>query len=187
MRTVNYTPRHRWDERLHLPAGSVEKIVHGSESWRLAQLGRLPLADYWDDVKRQLQLSAADVTQLALDFYSGDQLDFELVSYIRRLKQDGHPIALLSNDSPALLDKLHTLHISDLFEPLVISAFIGVMKPDARAYQITLNKLKCRADEAVFIDDMPANLTGAAAVGLRTIHYTTVASLQAALQPLLAP
>lgn len=54
-----------------------------------------------------------------------------LVGYIRQLKERGHQIALLSNDSPALLGKLQKLEIDGLFDPLIVSAFIGVMKPDA--------------------------------------------------------
>lgn len=47
MRTIDYTPRHKWDDRLGLPHGSVEKVVHGSESWRQAQVGQMELQGYW--------------------------------------------------------------------------------------------------------------------------------------------
>jgi HAD superfamily hydrolase (TIGR01509 family) len=94
-------------------------------------------------------------------------------------------VGLLSNDSSALLDKLRTLEIDDLFDPLVISAVIGVMKPDARAFHVVLDRLKCSAERVIFVDDMPANISGAKAVGIHGIHYTTLPVLQKALEPLL--
>lgn len=185
MKTVDYEPRHRWDRRLELPTGSVEKIVHGCESWRAAQRGQISMESYWQDVAQQLNLSIDDVKQLAEDFYSGDMLDSSLVLFARELRQRGFQVALLSNDGPSLRPKLDRLGIADLFDPLIISAFIGVMKPDARAYQITLEKLGCAPNETLFIDDMPANLQGAQAIGIHSIHYTTTPSLRNALEKLL--
>lgn len=46
MKTVDYSPRHQWDDRLSLPQGSVEKAVHNSDSWTQAQIGKIPLAGY---------------------------------------------------------------------------------------------------------------------------------------------
>jgi epoxide hydrolase-like predicted phosphatase len=181
MKTTDYQPRHQWDHRLGLPPGSVERIVHGSESWRAAQKGQLSMESYWQDVAQQLHLTADEVRQLADDFYSGDSLDSALVQIAKSLRERGLRVALLSNDGPHLRHKLDHLGITDLFDPLVISADIGVMKPDARAYQAVLDLLGCRPDETLFIDDMPANIEGAQAVGMNGIQYTTPASLQTAL------
>lgn len=186
MRTLDYTPRHRWDDRLTLPHGRVEQVVHGSESWKQAQTGSLSVTNYWDDVAKQLQLSQSEIQQLAHDFFSGDVLDQELVGYTRELKAAGYPIALLSNDSPALLEKLHHLQIADLFQPLVISALIGVMKPDPLAYQSVLTQLGYQAKNAIFIDDMPANIAGAEAVGIHAIRYVSFAPFKDELTTLLA-
>ncbi len=185
MRTIDYTPRHRWDEQLGLPLGSVEHVVHGSESWRLAQIGAISPETYWSDVRQQLNLTSEQIRQLAIDFFSGDRLDHALVAYIQQLRAAEHRIALLSNDSPALLDKLHTLEIANLFDPLVISAFIGVMKPDARAYQAVLDRLGIPASQAIFIDDLPRNVAGAQALGITSLHYTTLDRLRRDLDALL--
>lgn len=185
MKTADYQPRHMWDDRLNLPKGSVERVVHGSESWRLAQLGKLSVEAYWSDVATQLHLSSDETHELAQDFYSGDQLDTELVAYARKLRIDGHTIGLLSNESAALLDKLRRLKIDDLFDPLLISALTGVMKPDALAFQIMLDHLQRPANQVIFIDDMPANVNGAASLGIHGIRYSTLPDLLERLQALL--
>jgi putative hydrolase of the HAD superfamily len=185
MKTVDYTPRHTWDDRLGLTHGSVEHIVHGSESWRAAQTGQMSISDYWADVAQQLGLDQNDIATLANDYFSGDELDLELVEYTRHLRAKGHAVALLSNDSFALTDKLSKLGIADLFDPLIISAQIGVMKPDSRAFQTALDRLKRPAEAVIFIDDIPANIEGARKLGIHSIHYTTTMALQTALEPLL--
>lgn len=185
MKTTDHEPRYRWDSHLKLTPGSVERVVHGSESWRLAQTGQITVEAYWSDVAQQLNLSSDNTRQLAHDFYSGDQLDSELVVYAQQLRTDGYPVALLSNDSPALREKLQILGIANLFDPLIISAEIGVMKPNPQAYQSVLEKLGMPAEQTIFVDDMPANIAGAATLGIHALQYTTTNALKTALPPLL--
>lgn len=185
MKTVTQRFRWAWDDRLGLARGTVERVVHGSESWRLAQLGAISVHDYWADMAGQLRLSAQEISELEQDFFKGDQLDLGIVDFIERRKQAGQRTALLSNDSPALHGKLEMLGISTLFDPLIISADIGVMKPDARAYRHVLELLRCTPGQTVFIDDMPANVHGAAGVGMNGIQYTPDLDLERALSPYL--
>lgn len=183
MKTVTQAPRWAWDERLGLDRGAVERAVHNADSWRRAQTGELPLADYWADVAHQLRHPIDDMPKLEEDFYSGDQLDEEIVALIRNRKAAGQKIALLSNDSPALIAKLDRLGIASLFDPLVVSASIGVMKPDPMAYRIVLDRLGHPAADSVFIDDMPANIDGARAVGMIGIRYLAGLDLEQELAP----
>jgi epoxide hydrolase-like predicted phosphatase len=183
MKTVTHAPRWAWDERLGLDRGSVERTVHNMDSWRRAQTGELPLEDYWADVAQQLRHPVDDMPNLEADFYSGDQLDEEIVALIQNRKAAGQKIALLSNDSPALIAKLDRLGIASLFDPLVVSANIGVMKPDPAAYLTVLEHLGHPAADTVFIDDMPANIEGARAIGMIGIRYTPGLNLAQELAP----
>lgn len=185
MKTRTRAPRLGWDDRLGLPHGTVERVVHSSEAWRLAQIGALSMQDYWLDVARQLHISPDLLPTLEADYFSADELDLDLVAWIRAQRAEGRRVALLSNDSPTLRQKLERLGITDLFEPLVISGDIGVMKPDAAAYHIVLERLGLPASQTVFIDDMPANISGAQAVGMGALHYQDGMDLEAALSSFL--
>jgi epoxide hydrolase-like predicted phosphatase len=55
---------------------------------------------------------------------------------------------------------------------MIVSAEVGVMKPDARIYRIALEKLGVAPAEAVLLDDFPKNVEGARAVGMAAIHFT---------------
>ncbi len=185
MKTADRHPRYDWDERLGLPHGNVERIVHGSEIWRKAQIGAISPQDYWADIARQLDIEPETLPELKRDYFSGDQLDSTLIDYIHTLRSRGHTVALLSNDSVELMGKLQELEIANLFDPLVISAYIGVMKPDAGAYRAILKQLSRPPEETVFIDDMLANVAGARALNMHAIHYIDGINFPVALQPFL--
>ncbi|MGQ9887831.1 MAG: HAD family hydrolase [Aggregatilineales bacterium] len=185
VRTVDYTPRHAWDDRLGLPRGSVERVVHGSHAWREAQLGRLTPEQHWAQVAAELGLDAPLLAQFRRDYFSGDQLDADLVALIQALRASGHTVGLLSNDTLDLHQRLRALGIAALFDPLLISARLGAMKPDPAAYRALLAALGRPPDEVIFVDDLPANAAGAQALGIHAVRYTAGMDLCAALALLL--
>lgn len=182
MKTLDYSYRYAWDDRLQLPRGSVERVVHGSTSWRHAQVNQLGIEDYWQDVAQQLRLDDEALSALQADYFKGDSLDTELIHLIRSLKAEGFRVGLLSNDALTLREKLQLLEIIDLFDPLIISAAIGVMKPAPEAYQAVLDLLQLPPEQVLFIDDMPDNITGANAVGMQGILYQPGMNLRQVLE-----
>jgi epoxide hydrolase-like predicted phosphatase len=181
MRTVDYAPRHAWDARLGLAAGQVEAIVHGIEAWNRVQRGEIGEEVYWQAVTGKLGLDESAAARLRGDFYRGDALDESLVSLIRGLRGRRLLVGLLSNNALSLAAELDALGLADLFDARVISAEIGVMKPDPAAYHAILARLDVLPGAALFIDDSPANVTGAAAVGMAAVRFTPGLDLDAAI------
>jgi putative hydrolase of the HAD superfamily len=63
---------------------------------------------------------------------------------------------------------------------MVISAELGVAKPDPAIYRFTLERLGVPAGAAVFVDDMPRNLEAASAVGMRPVVFNgTIRTIEA--------
>jgi epoxide hydrolase-like predicted phosphatase len=172
MRTIDYGPRHHWDDQLGLPHGSVEQAVHGLAAWRQAQLGEISLDMYWHAVGDHLGLTTEQTARLRVDFYSGDKLNNSLCSSIRRWQQKSLKMGLLSNNTLDLAQTLKDNHVDTLFDAIVISAGIRVMKPETRAYTTMLDRLKVAPAEAVMVDDFPANIDGARAVGMAGVMFT---------------
>ena len=54
----------------------------------------------------------------------------------------------------------------------VVSAYEKCVKPEERIYRILLERFSLKAEECVFIDDLPVNLEGAGAVGINGILFT---------------
>lgn len=171
MRTTDYSPRLGWDARLGQPPGSVEAVVHGIPAWQAAQRGEIGEDAYWAAVGEALGLDAGDLAALRDDFYSGDALDAGLAALIDALRGRGVRVGLLSNNGPALADDLQATGMAGRFDASVISCEIGVMKPDPAAYEAILRRLDVRPEQALFIDDSPANVEGARAVGMSAVHF----------------
>ena len=60
------------------------------------------------------------------------------------------------------------------FDGAILSQEVGLLKPDARIYQLALEKYGLDPARTVFVDDILANVDGARAVGLQAIHYQSI-------------
>jgi epoxide hydrolase-like predicted phosphatase len=184
-RTEDYTPRHAWDERLGLPTGSVERAVHHSDIWIQAQLGRITPRAYWNGVAELLYMRKEDIDELRRDYFSGDRLNYRLVALIRDLRAKGYPVALLSNESLQLESRLREYGIHDLFDHVLISALMGMMKPDPTVYRVALQSVRATPHEAVFVDDSLVNVRGAQPLGMHTILFRPELDLKAEITKLI--
>jgi putative hydrolase of the HAD superfamily len=70
------------------------------------------------------------------------------------------------------------------FDALVLSHEIGVRKPRAGFFQHCQELAQCAPEECLFIDDLPANVAGAKALGWQGIVYTGIDDLRARLAAL---
>jgi putative hydrolase of the HAD superfamily len=185
VRTGDPTGRREWEARLGLPSGELVRVVHGSGAWIKAQRGLISPADYWKQVALNLGIPEDDLAQLQHDFFRDDQLDQTLVTLIDDLRQLGYKVGLLSNDTEQLRDKLARLGILTKFDAVVISAEIGVMKPDPDSYLAILTILGVQPAECIFIDDLLANIDGAVYLGIKGIHFQKNLDLRSVLLPML--
>ena len=60
---------------------------------------------------------------------------------------------------------------SQYFDGTVVSALVGICKPDRRIYEYLLFKYGLKAEECIFIDDLPANIEAAKEVGIHGILF----------------
>ena len=184
IRTVDPAPRAQLEQRLGLKPGEAEYIVYNSDQGRRAQLGAITAREQWAWVQRRLQLTDAGLEEFRTAFWAGDRVDHTLLDLIRSLRTD-YQMAIISNAMDDLHDVVARLDpAGDLFEVITGSAYERVMKPDAIIFERTLARLGRAATEAVFIDDMPANVAGARAIGLAAIHFRPGLDLAAELAQL---
>ena len=90
---------------------------------------------------------------------------------VRRLKESGYGLFLLSNASIAQHDYWPLYTVSRYFDGKLISCDVKVVKPSREIYQIFTDKFSLEPDECLFIDDAPANVAGAIACGWQGIVF----------------
>lgn len=96
----------------------------------------------------------------------------ETLSLVRGLKKLGHDRFCLSNMHKASYEYLVANHAFwNLFNGVVISAYVGMVKPDRAIYEHVLDKFGLDANETLLVDDAQANLDGAAQLGIRGILF----------------
>ncbi|MEZ4883252.1 MAG: HAD family phosphatase [Chitinophagales bacterium] len=116
----------------------------------------------------------------------GGLLD-ETVEILEKLKEiPEYRIYALTNWSHETFAFARVLYpFLQLFEGIVVSGEEKVIKPDARIYEILLERFEVKAEEAVFIDDSLKNVKGAEAVGIKGIHFSSPQQLKVDLEKLL--
>lgn len=70
------------------------------------------------------------------------------------------------------------------FDGIVVSGTEKMKKPDARIYNLTLDRYEIIPENAVFIDDKLENVHAATKLGMHGIHFTTDAKLKRNLETL---
>jgi putative hydrolase of the HAD superfamily len=136
-----------------------------------ASVGQAQAEDIWNWIGQELDISAQDLEDLRRDYWSGDAVDYGLIDTIRSFK-NRFTTAMLSNAWPDLRGVIeNTWKFDDAFDLMVISAEVGMVKPDARIYQHILAELQVEPAASIFLDDFIENVEGARAVGMHAIHF----------------
>jgi epoxide hydrolase-like predicted phosphatase len=171
--------RRRLELRMGLEPGTVGRAIWGSKEWELAQIGALSYEEYWKSVGAALGLSSPqEIADFRREYFSADRVDQELVRLIKELRSR-YKIGLLSNAPDKLGVWLENeWGIKHLFDAIVYSADVGMVKPDPRIYQLTLERLAVEPSEALFVDDYSRNIEAALALGMRAILFTSTKALE---------
>ena len=173
VRTEDRSKRERWEHRFGMEPRQLDRLIFGGDAGRKASVGEYSVGEVWEWVRQELDLSQEEVEQLARDFWQGDDLDGDLVAYIRGLRPQ-FQTGLISNAWLELRDLLENhWRIDDAFDDLVISAEVGLAKPDPAIYRLALERLGVEANRAIFVDDFSQNIASAAAIGLHAVHFAS--------------
>jgi putative hydrolase of the HAD superfamily len=109
-----------------------------------------------------------------------------VIEYMRELRGRGYRMAICTNNvrewEPLWRAKLP---VDEIFDVVVDSAFVGTRKPEARIYEITLERLGVGAPAALLLDDIEVNCTAARELGLEAVWFQStdqaISDVEAAL------
>jgi len=104
------------------------------------------------------------------------------VDILSELRSRGVPLYALSNWSretfPFAQKRFEFLQ---WFQAIMLSGEVGLVKPDARIYDLFLKTFAIEPATAVYIDDLKPNVETASDLGMRGILFTDPAALRAEL------
>jgi epoxide hydrolase-like predicted phosphatase len=171
VRMIDDRPRLALAKKIGLPLSRLDDLVFNSESAAQASRGEISVTTHWETVRKALGLQPGDMPGFLQQYWSADDVNWRLLDYIRSLRPR-FKVGLLSNAWDDLRKTLHDRwNIDGLFDDLIISAEVKLVKPDPRIFQLATDRLKVPPDETIFIDDIAENVESARLVGLKGILY----------------
>lgn len=136
--------------------------------------GVLTRADFYSEVSK---LAGVTVDEMIRGVEAETFINDSLVSYVEKLKQQGYQTACLSNGTHEwTLAVINDHGLGHLFDEVILSGDLGVVKPSPEIYMHTLEKLNIAASEAIFVDDRKVNVDAAEACGIRSLVFKTTES-----------
>jgi epoxide hydrolase-like predicted phosphatase len=185
VRTEYQAPRQHLAERFGMDYESMTNLAFTGDSARKASTGLISEDDHWAGILRRLHLPESELRTVRDEFFAGDIIDLVLLDILRS-SHSRFKVGLVSNAFSGLREWIVEKKFADVFDAMIISAEVGVEKPDASIFQLALEKLDVAAAESVFLDDFAENIAAARALGMQAIHFTQPEQALGQLEKLLA-
>jgi putative hydrolase of the HAD superfamily len=163
-------PDHDPDDVLAIALGEYHS--DGDHPWHRVERGELAMAEWY-----RLTVMALEQAGMAVAARpSGDRPPVvftpsePMVDAVREARAAGCRTAVVTNNARELGTVWRAaLPLDELFDTVVDSSAVGVRKPGAAIFALTLERLGVAADRAAFLDDVASNCEGARRTGLHAI------------------
>jgi putative hydrolase of the HAD superfamily len=170
-----------WERRLGLATDVLcDDILRSPAAWR-ATIGLALDADLWMELACLYRLHADEVRELASDFFAGAAVDRHLLDFLRALRPR-YKTALVSNAWPgARAAWARRFGLDEVVDALIISAEVGLAKPDTRIYELAAERLGLEPEDCLFVDDSSEHVAGARDAGMRAMRFVSREQIIAAV------
>lgn len=164
----------------------LKEALFGHADWRMFDRGTLTEPELIQRLQLRLGPAQPEV-ELILDAVRNSLVEKpETLELLRSLQGQGTPLYCLSNMPASIYAHLRQRHsFWDVFNGIVISGEVKMMKPEPEVFLHLLATFGLRAEESVFIDDLPANIASARQVGLHAICFEDAAQCRRELHQIL--
>lgn len=124
-----------------------------------------------DVIPRVVEVTGLDEPFVRAHIMEPSIRNTELLDMVMAMKP-AIKVGLLSNIGSGAMDGFFSKQEREkLFDAVVLSGEVGMVKPFPGIYELMAQKLSVPAGECVMIDDSEANCAGADAAGMQAIHY----------------
>jgi epoxide hydrolase-like predicted phosphatase len=145
------------------------------------ETGRMDETEFETEFAKLLELEAPGLIDR---LFAGMKPETEVIEAVAAARRAGLTTGLLSNSWGKATRYDHPL-MDGLFDASVISAEVGMRKPDPPIYELAAERMGLPPQEIVFVDDLPFNLKPARELGMATVHHTDPATTIAELESIL--
>ncbi|MGH2808008.1 MAG: HAD family hydrolase [Actinomycetota bacterium] len=115
--------------------------------------------------------------------FGGMRLEEGMLDAVAKARAAGFKTGLLSNSWG--LGGYPRARLAEIFDDVVISAEVGMRKPDPAIFELSVTHLGVPPNASIFVDDHPGHLKAAAESGMTTVLHRSPAQTIAELELLL--
>ncbi|MFJ9446435.1 HAD family hydrolase [Kitasatospora sp. NPDC101235] len=135
----------------------------GQELFRRLELGQITQEEWNSSFGDLIKVEPADLMARYLhDAFPA----YPVLNVARQARAAGIKTAVLSNSlGRQPFDPYSGFDLTGAFDVVVLSADVGVRKPDPAIFRIVVDRLGVSAEECLFVDDSEMNLEAAAELG----------------------
>lgn len=158
--------------------------LRGNEVWLALNRGELSFAQAKE--RYVAEGFAPDGIDRFFEFVLSTQaLKRDTVMMMGELAASGYRLFAITDNVHEIVAYLkRTYDFWPCFEVAAVSADLGVLKPDPAIYRWLLDEADLEPSECVFMDDVPRNVAGAEASGMKAFTFTTAAKAREDLRSL---
>jgi putative hydrolase of the HAD superfamily len=167
----------RWDvardlDRAHgLPRSSVFGTLYRTEAWRDVERGVGDRAAWVAAAHRELEQRAGRSLPPLHEEWRSAQAAIEPNLELARRLRPRYQVSVLSNADVSLRSRLERDGLDRLFDDVVVSAEVGMAKPEPAIFRLAAKRLGLAPGECVFVDDWDKNVEAARDVGMQAVLY----------------
>lgn len=183
----------RWDPDAIIAGAFSDPTIHPQvktgvfdhPDWLALDRGTLDREEAIRRAARRTGIAETDIRKLLYSVPASLVAFPDTVELLYRLKARGFPLYCLSNMHLASLEHIQRAHrFWDVFSGTVFSCSLNLCKPEAGIYQHLLSAFRLKPKETLFMDDVQANLDGAAKLGIQTLRFDNAAQCERELRAL---
>ncbi|MEF1256577.1 HAD family hydrolase [Vibrio sp. M260112] len=153
----------------------LAKVIFQSQTWVNLNKGLISETEAKTQYQQLLGLSERESEQLFYYVTQTQRLIDGSIELVQRIKNAGYGVYALTDNVHEIVSYLKsTYSFWPLFDGAIVSADVGMLKPQPEIYHSLLNKFNLIASETVFIDDMLYNVEGAKFVGMYAIQFEDI-------------
>lgn len=148
-----------------------------------ANLGLISDTEFRAAMARQIGIGPEDWKRV---IKNAERLNIELLTYIKQLRAT-YKTAILSNANKGVLDRvIGEKWLQQYFDEVVVSADVGIVKPDQRIYRLVADRLGVQTGECLYIDDRESFLGPARGLNMSVLLYENFDQTKRSIKKLLS-
>ncbi len=175
----------RWEPKLNLSPGDLDRRLE--PLWQKGLVGSFTEAQFEAELAQILGLDEEHLKALTDELwqeYLGTP-NTELIDYFASLDSRLKTAIISNSFVGARAREEERYGFGQMCELVIYSHEVGLAKPDPKIFHLACERMAVTPTQSIFVDDVPENITAAAALGFQAILFESTSQTIHALEELL--